>query len=112
MDRHRIMTKNCASLIAVLLAVAGCSTGGSSGGGGPPPTTQPPAPLPTSCAGNHLINVVAATDEGQSSAGNGPEQAIDDNLDPASRWETSGDAKAITLDLGVRYLVREVGIAW
>jgi poly(beta-D-mannuronate) lyase len=106
------MTKNCASLIAVLLAIAGCSTGGSSGGGGNPPTPQPPAPLPTSCAGNHLINVVAATDDGQSNAGNGPEQAIDDNLDPASRWETSGDAKAITLDLGVRYLVREVGIAW
>ncbi len=38
--------------------------------------------------------------------------AIDDNLDPASRWESPGDPGAITFDLGVRYLVREVGIAW
>ena len=38
--------------------------------------------------------------------------AIDDILDPASRWESPGDPGTITFDLGVRYLVREVGIAW
>jgi poly(beta-D-mannuronate) lyase len=38
--------------------------------------------------------------------------AIDDNLDTASRWESPGDPGTITFDLGVRYLVREVGIAW
>ena len=100
-----------AFLIAVLLAVTGCGGGGSSGGANPP-APPPPPPPPTTCAGNHLINVIAATDDGQSVAGNGPGQAIDDNLSPASRWETSGDAMAITLDLGFRYLVREVGIAW
>lgn len=41
-----------------------------------------------------------------------PDKAIDDNLDPASRWETTGDSLTITLDLGARHLVREVGIAW
>ncbi|MEL7186133.1 MAG: discoidin domain-containing protein, partial [Pseudomonadota bacterium] len=98
------------SLVAILLAVAAC--GGGSGAGGNPPAPPDPPPPPTSCSGNHLINVIAATDNGQSSAGNGPELAVDDDLDPASRWASPGDAMTITFDLGVRYLVREVGIAW
>jgi len=56
--------------------------------------------------------VIAATDNGLSGAGTGPDMAIDDVLDPASRWESPGDPGTITFDLGVRYLVREVGIAW
>jgi poly(beta-D-mannuronate) lyase len=98
-----------AALFAILLAVTGCGSGGSSGGGNPP---APPPPPPTSCEGNHLVNVIDATDNGLSGAGNGPEMAIDDNLDPASRWESSGDPGTITFDLGERYLVREIGIAW
>ncbi|MEL6871014.1 MAG: discoidin domain-containing protein, partial [Pseudomonadota bacterium] len=108
-----------ASLVACLFLLSGCGGGGStetvSGGTPPtptPPPTPPPEPLPTTCAGNHLINVVAATDDGMAGAGNGPEQAIDDNLDPTSRWESPGDAVTITFDLGARHLVREVGIAW
>ncbi len=101
-----------AILVASLLAVTGCGGGGSSGGGGNTPAPPVPPIPPSSCSGNHLINVIAATDSGQSGAGNGPDRAIDDNLDPASRWESPGDAMTITFDLGVRYLVREVGIAW
>ena len=104
-----------AGLVAILLAVAGCGGGGSPGTGGNPPSPPvppvPPVP-PTSCTGNHLINVIAATDNGLSGAGTGPDMAIDDILDPASRWESPGDPGTITFDLGVRYLVREVGIAW
>ena len=101
-----------ASLIVSLFALAGCAGGGSSG----PVEVNPPAssdpPVSTSCTGNHLINVIAATDDGSSGAGNGPDRAIDDNLDPASRWESPGDAMTLTFDLGARHLVREVGIAW
>jgi len=100
-----------ASLVASLLAIAGCG-GGSSGGGGNPPAPPVPPPAPTTCAGNHLINVIAATDNGLSGAGNGPDMAVDDILDPVSRWESPGDPGTITLDLGARHLVREVGIAW
>jgi len=99
-----------AGLVAILLAVTGCGGGGSSGETVVIP--PPPPPPPSSCTGNHLINVIAATDEGMSGAGNGPDMAVDDNLSPASRWETTGDSMTITFDLGVRYLVREVGIAW
>lgn len=103
-----------AFLAASMLAVTGCGGGGSdSVTVVPSPPIPPPAPPPpSSCAGNNLINVVAATDNGQSGAGNGPAGAIDDNLDPASRWASPGDAMTITFDLGERHLVREVGIAW
>jgi poly(beta-D-mannuronate) lyase len=73
-----------ACLVASLFVVTGCGGGGSSGAGGSPPTPPVPPDPPTSCAGNHLINIIAATDNGLSGA----------------------------FDLGVRYLVREVGIAW
>jgi len=99
-------------IVAVLFSLAGCGGGGSSGGGGNPvPPIIPPAPA-TTCDGNHLINVIAAADNGLSVAGNGPAMAIDDDLDPASRWQSPGDPGVLTLDLGVRYLVREVGVAW
>ena len=98
-----------AGLVASLLIVTGCGGSGSSGDVGNPPV--PPDP-PTSCTGNNLINIIDATDNGLSSAGSGPDKAIDDLLDPASRWESPGDPGTITFDLGVRYLVREVGIAW
>ena len=105
-----------AGWLAAVLAVSGCGGGGSSTvvPANTPTTPVAPAPPPaaTTCTGTHLINVVAATDDGQSIAGNGPDRAIDDLLDPASRWESPGDAKSITLDLGARHLVREVGIAW
>ena len=81
-----------ACLVASLLAVTGCGGGGSSGAGGNPPAPPVLPDPPTSCTGNHLINVIAATDNGQSGADNGPDGAIDDNLDPSSRWESPGDA--------------------
>ncbi|MEO1034321.1 MAG: polysaccharide lyase family 7 protein [Pseudomonadota bacterium] len=103
-------------LFASLVLLAACGGGGSSGTidgeTSTTPVTPTPQPPATSCVGNHLINVVAATDDGQSVAGNGPAEAIDDDLNPSSRWESPGDAKSITLDLGARHLVREVGIAW
>ncbi|MEO0366916.1 MAG: polysaccharide lyase family 7 protein [Pseudomonadota bacterium] len=109
--------KSRVSLFVACFVLTACG-----GGGGSPDTasplapTPPPAPAPppvaTTCDGNHLINVVAASDDGDSLAGFGPDQAIDDDLDSASRWVSPGNAKALTLDLGSRHLVREVGIAW
>ena len=110
------MTLNAPKIALVVLAsilTAACGGGGSSGSTGGDPVTPPPPPdPPTSCAGNHLINMVGAVDNGLSGMSNGPENAIDDNLDPGSRWESSGDPAVITFDMGERYLVREVGIAW
>ena len=102
-----------AGAAVILFVLAGCGGGGAPGSGSnPPPVPPAPPELPASCTGNYLINVVAATDDGRSAAGSGPERAIDDDFDAASRWQSSGDAVTITFDLGVRYLVREVGLAW
>ncbi|MEO0424234.1 MAG: polysaccharide lyase family 7 protein [Pseudomonadota bacterium] len=103
-------------VIAGLLVLAGCGGGGSPEvvreAADAPEEAPEPTPVATDCDGTDLINVIAATDDGQSLAGNGPERAIDDDLDPASRWVSPGDAQALTLDLGAQHLVREVGIAW
>ncbi len=104
------------SLFAGLLAATGCGGGGSSNNNvsfPTPPVTPPPVPPPvTSCTGNDLINVITASDDGQNSAASMPEQAIDDNLAATSRWISQGGGTTITFDLGARFLVREVGIAW
>ena len=99
-------------VIAIVLVSTGC--GGGGGSNRVAPTTGAPAPPPvaTTCEGAHLINVVAAMDEGGSAVGQGPEQAIDDDLRPESRWQSPGNAVSLTVDLGARHLVREVAIAW
>ncbi|MEN7344088.1 MAG: polysaccharide lyase family 7 protein [Pseudomonadota bacterium] len=101
----------------VFLVLAGC--GGSStptvddSVASPPPAPAPtPPPVATTCDGSHLINVIAATDDGDSLPNNGPSLAVDDDFALASRWEAPGNAKTLTLDLGARHLVREIGIAW
>ena len=103
-------------LLTCALVLTGCGGGGSSRTvSAAPPAAPAPAPAPpasTTCEGTNLINVVAAADDGLSVVGGEPGMAIDDNLDPSSRWESPGDARSITLDLGARHLVREVGIAW
>ena len=83
----------------------------------PAPAPAPePEPEPTSgatdCSGNYLINVFDATDEGDSEPTYGALNSIDDNFSPESRWQSEGDAKALTLDLGSRHLVKKIGIAW
>jgi hypothetical protein len=83
----------------------------------PQPEPEPePEPEPTlgatDCSGNYLINVIDATDEGDSQPTYDALKAIDDNFSPESRWQAAGDAKALTLDLGSRHLVKKIGIAW
>ena len=59
-----------------------------------------------------MINVVDAYDDGDSQPNYGASQSIDDSFDAASRWQSAGDAKSLTLDLGSRHLVKELGVAW
>ena len=59
-----------------------------------------------------MINVIGASDEGDSQPTYDAFNAIDDNFAVASRWQSEGDAKALTLDLGSSHLVKEIGIAW
>ena len=59
-----------------------------------------------------MINVVDAYDDGDSQPNYGASHSIDDSFDAASRWQSAGDAKSLTLDLGSRHLVKELGVAW
>ena len=99
--------------LLVLLLLQGCSGGLPETGNNPVP--QPPViqePPRTDCNGNDLINVISASDNGQNGSASQPELAIDDNLTPASRWQAQSDVNTLIIDLGLRHLVREVGIAW
>ncbi len=107
-------------LLAGIVIISGCGGGGgatNTGGGNltPTPTPSPPPPPPpvrTTCSGSDLINVLGASDNGSTPSTTQPELAIDDDLAPTSRWRSQGAGTTLTLDLGARYLVREVGIAW
>ena len=79
----------------------------------PAPEPEPePTPGATTCDGNYLINVVDAYDDGDSQPNYGASHSIDDSFEDASRWQSAGDAKSLTLDLGSRHLVKELGVAW
>ena len=81
----------------------------------PAPEPEPapePTPGTTACEGNYLINVIDAYDDGDSEPNYGASKSIDDSFEGASRWQSVGDAKSLTLDLGSRHRVKELGVAW
>ena len=100
------------------------SCGGSDNGSGsnnvvtiPPtsPTSPPPPPPPpttaSTCDGMDMLDIIGATAD-QASGAFVASNAIDDNLDPISRWGASSVPAALTLDLGAQFLIRDVGVAW
>ena len=66
------------------------------------------------CTGNSALTIVSAKDDGLYEETHGPENSIDGNFDPESRWSNlgQGEAKHLVLDLGAEQVVRSVGIAW
>jgi poly(beta-D-mannuronate) lyase len=73
----------------------------------------PPNLSATTCAG---IDVIQLQSVYQSAAVTEPDfeatKAIDSSLAPNSRWETNEAGAQITIELGYRHLVKEVGTAW
>ena len=67
-----------------------------------------------SCQGNEPLTIVSATDDGLYEETHGPENTIDGNFDPESRWSNlgQGEPKYLLLDLGAKQLVKSVSIAW
>jgi hypothetical protein len=66
------------------------------------------------CTGNSALTIVSATDDGLYEETHGPENSIDGNFDPESRWSNlgQGEAKHLVFDLGAEQVVRSIGIAW
>lgn len=118
---------NC---IFVVLLLSACG-GGSSITDAPPPQIPEPAPTPmpppnpgvsapifpanlnvTSCSGLDYLEVLEATSDAISQTGFEAGNAIDGGLTAQSRWESDQSGATITLDLGYRHLVKEMGTAW
>ena len=68
------------------------------------------------CEGDAMgpLTIVSATDDGAYEETHGPENTIDGNFDPDSRWsnESEGAEKTLLIDLGAEQSVKNVQIAW
>ena len=73
-----------------------------------------PAFAALSCADNKPLTIISATDDGLYEETHGPENVIDGDFDPESRWSNlgQGEPKHLLLDLGAKQLVKGVSIAW
>lgn len=68
----------------------------------------------TACDGNAPLTIISATDDGLYEETHGPENIIDGNFDPDSRWsnQSTGDPKSVILDLGAQQTLKSISIAW
>ena len=66
------------------------------------------------CVENEPLTIISATDDGLYEETHGPENSIDGNFDPESRWSNlgQGEPKYLLLDLGALQRVKAVSIAW
>ncbi len=77
-------------------------------------TTGALAQTNSSCEANDPLVIVSATDDGLYEETHGPENTLDDNFDPASRWsnQSLGTPKYLLLDLGAKQSLKSLKIAW
>nr|CAA6828988.1 MAG: Alginate lyase precursor (EC [uncultured Thiotrichaceae bacterium] len=68
----------------------------------------------TACDGDGPLTVISATDDGLFEETHGPDNTIDGDFDPDSRWsnESQGTAKELLLDLGAKQTLKSLSIAW
>jgi hypothetical protein len=66
------------------------------------------------CSTDDTLTLLSSTDDGLYEETHGPENAIDQNFDPESRWSNlgQGEPKHLLIDLGAIQTVRTLGIAW
>ncbi len=116
------------SLVVLLVACGGSST--SSPTSTPTtitfPVTQPVTnPTPgisdpifqpnlsvTHCDGIDFLNLLNVESDAPTEQGFEAGKAIDNNLSGDNRWQTTLNNAQLTIDLGYRHLIKEVGTAW
>lgn len=120
------MMKKAILLSASLLIL--CACGGSSTEPVLPAPDPDPVPIPdptniadplfpanpavTSCGGLDFIKIISAESDANSEPNFEAENAIDGSLVDADRWESSDATASVTLDLGYRHQIKEIGTAW
>ncbi len=100
--------------------------GGSTSSSPEPPILVPPVepvdsvPAPifppnlnaTTCTGLDFLDLLSVESSDTTQMGFEADKAIDDNLTSISRWESSVSGAQLTIELGYRHLVKEIGTAW
>lgn len=73
-----------------------------------------PAFANMACDATGSLTIISATDDGLYEETHGPENTIDGNFDPDSRWSNQGQGtpKNLVLDLGAAQTVKSLGVAW
>lgn len=68
----------------------------------------------TACDGNGPLTIISATDDGLYEETHGPENLIDGDFEPDSRWsnESQGAPKSVVFDLGAQQTLKSFSIAW
>ena len=68
----------------------------------------------SACDASDPLTVISATDDGLYEETHGPENIIDGNFDPDSRWsnQSQGEPKAVVLNLGAVQTLKSLSIAW
>ncbi|WP_371194608.1 polysaccharide lyase family 7 protein [Glaciecola sp. SC05] len=113
-------------ILSTFLFLNGC--GGSSAVNNPPaPPVLPPTPPPssnipdpifpadtsrTTCAGLDYIELLSVESDSTVDAGFEASKAIDGSLLPNNRWQSSASDAQLTVELGYRHLIKEIGTAW
>ncbi|MFQ3249351.1 MAG: hypothetical protein ACI9O6_001159 [Glaciecola sp.] len=84
----------------------------------PPPVSGiadpifPPKYSVTTCSGLDFIHLRSTASENSPQGNFVSSNIIDGNLSENSRWETTESAAQVTIELGYRHLVKEIGMAW
>lgn len=77
------------------------------------PALFPPVTSSITCEGLDYIHLISAqSDATPSSITLSADNAIDNQLTDDGRWETTDTTAALTIDLGYRHKIREIGTAW
>jgi poly(beta-D-mannuronate) lyase len=66
----------------------------------------------TQCEGIDFLNLLNVESDAQTDPGFEADKAIDNNLTASNRWQSTENGAQLTIDLGYRHLVKEVGTAW
>lgn len=101
----------------LIVGLAGCGGGGDGGptftvGDTPATGGDTPTPAATSCSGLGYIPLLSVQSSAATSSGFDAANAIDNSLNATDRWQSTENGAQLTIDLGYRYEVKEIGTAW
>lgn len=127
----RLENGNLGHGFCVALSLFGLAACGGGGGTNPTPPVVTPVPVPAptpvvgvadpifpadydviSCVGLDYLKPISIESDNATTSGLEASNAIDSSLDAASRWETDESSAEITIELGYRHLIKEIGTAW